>query len=251
MVGCVAVSYDGFDMFFCRISHVPFPSVLRVFLREPAHVLVPVCLGEDRGGGDGCEFCVSLDYALVLIAVEGLESVAVDEQILGFHSQSAHRPLHSGDGGVEYVDCVDFFCADFLDGPCERFPLDDRAEGFAGFLGHFLGVVEQRVTEVLGEDYGGGEDRTGQGTSSGFVTARFNQVFVEIAQKMWFIAHSAKIRNLFVLVKGFFEHCDDFVLGTDCFVEAFHKLFEIGYPAFHYGHLASVFSLHVFNLSAF
>ena len=40
VVGSVAMSYDRFDMLLCGISHVPFPTVLRIFKSKFPHVLV-------------------------------------------------------------------------------------------------------------------------------------------------------------------------------------------------------------------
>ena len=140
---------DGFDMFLCRVSHVPFPSVLRIFLRQPAHVLVPVGLRQHRCSGDRCIGCIPLDHALVPIAVERLEPVAVDEQVLRSDVQSADRPLHAGDRRVEDVYPVDFLSRNLLDRPCYGLLFDDRAQDFPCLFGHLLGVVEQRVVEVF------------------------------------------------------------------------------------------------------
>ena len=165
------MGYDRFHMLLGRISHVPFPAVLRVFLRKFPHVFVPVCLGEYRGCGYGREFAVSLYHTLVFIPVERLELVAIDEQEFRFYTQSAHRPLHSGDGCIQYIYSIDFFCAHFLNSPCYCLALDDRTKHFPGLFGHFLRVVQKRVVEVWRQDYRCSEYRTCKRAATCFVTA--------------------------------------------------------------------------------
>ena len=219
-------------MFLGRVSHVSVPSVLRVFLCKIPHVFVPVCLCQDRCGGDRCVLSVTFDHALVLISVERLESVSVDKQELRLDDKSSYRPLHAGYGSIEYVDRIDFFSGDFLDRPCDSFLFDNGTQDFTRFLGHLLGVIQKWVVEIFRKNDGGSKNGAGQRSSASFVTSRFNKIGVEIIQEMCFFAHSAKIHNLFVLAKGFFEHCDDFVLGSDCFFQTLHEFFKIGNPSF-------------------
>ena len=44
---------------------------------------------------------------------------------------------------------------------------------------------------------------------------------------MWFIAHSAKIHNLFVVAKLFLEHRDDLILALDVFFKQPYDFFKI------------------------
>ena len=97
MVGSVAVFDDRRYVFLCRISHVSFPSVLRIIQSQFSHVFVPVGLCQDGGCRYRSEFCIAFHYALLFITVERLELVAVYKQEFRFYIQSAHSSLHSGD----------------------------------------------------------------------------------------------------------------------------------------------------------
>ena len=200
----VTVPDDGFYMFLRRISHVPFPSVLRIFLCQPPHMIVPVCLCEDGGRCNRREFSVSLDDALIAVVIKWLESVAVYKQKFRLYSEPSYGALHAGYGCIEYVYSIDFFCADLFDRPGYGFALDDGSERFPCLFRHLLRVVEQRVMEVLREYHCSGIYRAGQRASSGFVTPRFHEVFMKIAQKVIFIAHFAKIRNPLKFRKSIF-----------------------------------------------
>ena len=97
------------------------------------------------------------------------------------------------------------------------------------------------MMKILRKNHGSGEHRAGQRASSGFIAARFYKVCMKIAQKVWFIAHFAKIHNLFVLTKLIFEHCYDFVLCLDGFFERFHEFLKVGDTSFHDRDASSIF----------
>ena len=181
MVRSISVADDGVYVLLCRIAHIPFPSVLRVLGRKFPHIFVPVCLCQHRCRGDGRELGVTLHHALVLIAVERLEPVSVYQQIFRLDIQSAHSPLHSGDGCIQYVYGVYLFCTYLFDCPRDGLLLYHRTEQFPCLFGHLLGVIQQRVIEVLRQDHGCRKDRSGQRAASGFVAACLYQVCIEIA----------------------------------------------------------------------
>ena len=236
---------DGLHMFLGRISHIPFPSVLRIFLRQFSHIFVPVCLGQYGSCRNGCKLCISLDHALVGITVKGLEPVAVDQKEFRLHRQSSDSPLHPRYGSIQNIDGVDFLCTHLLYSPGQRLLLDDRAQQFPGLFGHFLRVVQKGMMEVLGKNDCSGENGSGQRASSGFVASGLDEVFMKTVQKVQFIAHSAKIHNLFNLTKSFLEHFDDFVLGGYGFLKSVHESFQIGDPRIQSGDMASVFLPHI------
>ena len=181
MVRRIAMLYDGLYVLLGRIPHVPFPSVLRVFLRQLPHVLVPVGLREDGRRRDRRELCIAFYHTLVFISVKRLELVAVYQQVFRLDLKPPDSPLHACYRCVEDVYGVDLLGADLLDGPRYRLPLDDRAERLPGLFGHLLGVVEKRVVEVLRQYDGGGEDRAGQRAASRLVAARLDEVCVQVA----------------------------------------------------------------------
>ena len=80
MVGSVAVFDDRSNVLFCRITHVSFPSVLRIIQSQFSHVFVPVGLCQDGSCRYRSEFCITFHYALIFITVERLELVAVYQQ---------------------------------------------------------------------------------------------------------------------------------------------------------------------------
>ena len=201
MVGRVPVSDYGINMLLGRVAHVPFPSVLRKFHSKFPHVFVPVGLRQHGGRRNRSVLAVSLDHALVPVAVKWFESVSVDKQELRFHSEPSHSPLHSCYGCVEDVDGVDFFCRYLFDGPCNRFLFYYRTQGFPGLFRHLFRVIQKRMVEVLRQNNGSSEDRTGQRASARFVASRLDLVRMKKAQKMGLVVHSAKIHNLFFPIK--------------------------------------------------
>ena len=150
MVWCVSVSYDGVHMFLCRVSHVPFPTILRIFSRQLAHVFIPVSLCKHGCRCNWSEFSVSLYHALILIAVKWLEPVAVDQKILRSYLQPAHSPLHSGYGCIKNIDGVDLFRSHSFDSPCDGFFFDateDTLESFPSWSpeGDYLYFVSYKA----------------------------------------------------------------------------------------------------------
>ena len=75
MVWGVSMSNDSLDVLPGRISHIPVPAVLRVFLREPAHVFVPVAQKQtvEFRCPDGSADIYLLIAGLVVAARHGFE----------------------------------------------------------------------------------------------------------------------------------------------------------------------------------
>ena len=198
MVRRISMSDDCFHMFFGRVSHVPFPSVLRILQSKFSHIFIPVCLGQYGCRGDAGIFAVSLYHALIAVTVEWLEFISIYKKKFRLDAQPADCPLHTGNGCIQNIYCIDFFCTDFFYCPSDSFPLDDRAERLPCLFCHFLGVVQEWMVEILRQYDCSCEDRTGQRAASCLVASCFNQVCVKEIQKMMFIVHSAKIHNLSV-----------------------------------------------------
>ena len=66
---------------------------------------------------------------------------------------------------------------------------------------------------------------------------------------MWFIAHSAKIHNLFVVAKLFLEHRDDLLLAFNVFFKQSDDFFQILDASFEVDDLALVFFLDLPDVS--
>ena len=83
--------------------------------------------------------------------------------------------MHGQDGGVQDVDPVDLFCVDHANRPRQGILLDDRAQRAPTRIGQLFRIVEQFVVIIGRKDYGGGIDRTGQTTATGFVATGLEQ----------------------------------------------------------------------------
>ena len=62
--------------------------------------------------------------------------------------------------------------------PCQRFFLNDFAQGIPLFFGQLLGIVQQFVLKIFGKNNGCGIDSTGKAAAPRFVTSRFYQFLI-------------------------------------------------------------------------
>ena len=191
-VRSVAQTLDCVDMLRSGIACVVLPAVSGILARKLRHTLVTVGFGQNRRGGNACISSIAMHNRSISVAVEGRESVAVDQQEIRPDFQGAHRPLHAGDAGLENVDTVDLFRLHRHHGPGERFFFDDGAQSFAGRAAHLLGVVQQRVMKTRRQNYRGSIYRTCQGPASRLVAAGFETSGFHITEQIDFGRHNTQ-----------------------------------------------------------
>ena len=74
-----SVYFQCFTMRGGAVAFVAVPLVLRKFFVDVMHVFIAVRFCQDAGSGDGREFSVALDHALVFDLGVGLKSIAIDQ----------------------------------------------------------------------------------------------------------------------------------------------------------------------------
>ena len=111
----------------------------------------------------------------------------------GCELELAHRPLHPGHGGPEYVQGIYLLCTDCFYRPGQGFSFDYWPELLACLPAHLLRIVEKRMMEVRGKNHGGGKDRTCERASSGLVASGLKQSFVTETQQIQFSRHTPQI----------------------------------------------------------
>lgn len=90
-----------------RIALVILPAVVRVGLMALVHPVITPGLGQDGSCCNGAIQSVSADDTGVRYAQVGLETIAVDQQMLRMMVQLGHRAMHGQDGGLQNIDLVD------------------------------------------------------------------------------------------------------------------------------------------------
>lgn len=112
----------------------------------------------------------------------GAKTIAVYQQMLRTHTQGIDRPMHGQDRGIEDIETVNLFRRNDTYGPRHSLPLDDRAQGTPLAVGQLLGIIQQLITEIRGQDDRSGIDRSCQTTTAGLITAGFYDIFMTIGQ---------------------------------------------------------------------
>ena len=84
--------------------------------------------------------------------------------------------MHREVAGLQDVDAIDLFDRSSGHGEGNGFFFDDGSEDLAVLFGYLFGVVQQRMVELVRENYGGGEYRSGIAASSGFIAAGFASI---------------------------------------------------------------------------
>ena len=173
VVGGGAVGFDGGAVVGGGIAFVGCPAVGGILAMKPAHDFVTVGFGEYGGGGDIAKPSVALYECLPGDVAVWFEAIAVDDNGVGAQRQGVEGAVHGQDGGVEYVDAVDFLRRADAHAPCKSLGFDDGPERLATALGGLLGVVEPGMMEVRRKNHGGGHYRAGETSASGFVASGF------------------------------------------------------------------------------
>ena len=150
---------NGHPVLPCWIAFVFLPAIDRILLIEFIHVVVTKSLGKNAGRSNGFVLPVALDDTLIrqgltTIALGkdtllsrltrlvgkgniGIETVAVDDKLLGSDLQLVERTVHSQKAGMKDVDLIDLLRSDNTNSPRHRIVLNDLAELIA-FLGRKL-----------------------------------------------------------------------------------------------------------------
>lgn len=84
---------------------------------------------------------------------------------------------------MQNVDLVDSFGTYFGHRPRKGLALDDFAQSVACSLGHLLGVVEQRVVEVVWQNDGCSKHRPGKTTATSLVEPGLNAIDIHTVSK--------------------------------------------------------------------
>lgn len=176
MVGRGATGGNGCAVLPGGIAFVVVPVVVRKLFVQTVHVVVAVGLGQNRGRSDGEVLAVTLYHRGMRDVGIGFEAVAVDEQVLGTYLQLGDGTVHGQERGVEDVDFINLLRSDDTDGPGQSLAFDDLAQGITLAFGQLFGVVEQVVTEILGQNDGSGIYGSGQATAACFVASGFDEV---------------------------------------------------------------------------
>ena len=162
MIRSDAVLSDGIAMFLGGIAFVRLPVVLRVFLGQAVHVVVTIGLGKYRSGSNAQVFAVALDDGGVWdvdgITIDhgtvGLESVAVNDDVLRAHLQLIQGTMHGQYGGIEDIDFVYFLRSDDTHRPRYGITLNDVTQLLTALVRQLFGVVQLLILIVFREDYG-------------------------------------------------------------------------------------------------
>lgn len=160
------------------VAFVAVPSVLWEFLMEMKHVFVAVSFGQDAGGGDGGEFSVPFDDALVADFWVGFETVAIDQQKRRFLFQRGDGPVHGQEASLEDVDRINLLDGGGGDREGQGFFFDEGTKDLPVLFADLFGIVQQGVVEVGWKDHGRGENRSGIAASAGLVAAGFAAFFL-------------------------------------------------------------------------
>lgn len=176
MVGRGTTGDNSGTVLLGRIAFVVVPVVVRKLFVQTVHVVVAVGLGQNRGRSDGEVLAVTLYHRGMRDVGIGFKAVAVDEQVLGTYLQLGDGTVHSQERGVEDVDFINLLRSDDTDGPGQSLAFNDLAQGITLAFGQLFGVVEQVVTEILGQNDGSGIYGSGQATAACFVASGFDEV---------------------------------------------------------------------------
>lgn len=176
MIGRGATSSNSGAVLLGGVAFVVVPVVVRKLFVQAVHVVVPIGLGQNRCRSDGEVLAVTLYHRGMRDVGIGFEAVAVDEQVLGTYLQLGDGTVHSQDRGVEDVDFINLLRSDDTDGPGQSLAFNDLAQGITLAFGQLFGVVEQVVTEILGQNDGSGIYGSGQATAACFVASGFDEV---------------------------------------------------------------------------
>ncbi len=152
-----------------RIAFVFVPTVLRIRRGGLLHVKVALGLGEDRGSGDVGIASVAFDIGLIWNVAIWSETVAIDGYRSRLRIKLSQGPVHGFYRCLKYVYTVDFFGRYHSYGPCDGLGFDDFAQLHTPAFGQLFGVVDERMREIVGQNYRCCDDRSGKASTSGFI----------------------------------------------------------------------------------
>ena len=154
---------------FRAVAFVLAEAIFRETRAEVPHNRVPRDFRDHARGCDGKAVAIAIDNRR-LGQGKRKHREAVDEDMLGLHGQRLDGEAHRLVGGSQNVDRVDLDGIDDADRPANRLV---RHELFVNRLPFFreelFGIVQLPVPEFLRKDDRGGNDRSGEGSTSSLV----------------------------------------------------------------------------------
>ena len=156
------------------------PIVVRELFVQPVHIIITIRLGQNGCRRDGKILTVAFHNGGMRNIPVFPEAVTVDKQMLRAQLQPVNSAMHGKEGSVQDIYLVNLLGGDNTYRPCQRFFLDDLAQSVALLLGKLLGIVQQIVLEVFGQNNGGGIYGAGKTAASGLIATGFYQFFVQI-----------------------------------------------------------------------
>ena len=178
MVGREPILGDSHTMRLCGIASIFSPPIHWELLANALHILVTESLGKNRCRSNVGKAGIAFDLAAIGDVEPRAEAVAVNQEVVGAHRKPFDSPLHSLEGGIEYVDAVYLLGTDLSHSPSHSIVDDMLAHPKTLTSGHLLGVVQQRVVVVGRQYYRRRKYRTGKAPSACLVTPRLQTLFL-------------------------------------------------------------------------
>ena len=137
------------------------------------HYSVALCFCKNRGRGDVGIFSVAFYYSSIWGVAIGFESVSVDYYCAGADGERIEGEVHCFNGCVENIDFVDTIIINYRYGVGQGLLHDDCAKLVAPLFGELLGIVEEGMCEIVGENDCGSHNWAGKTAAPGFIATGF------------------------------------------------------------------------------
>lgn len=136
-------------------------------------MFVTVGLCQDACGGDrGVQSVAPYDRAVRYARVRW-KAVSIHEDEGRSLRQPVERQVHGTERGLQYVDAIDLGGVYLCYRKGKGFPFNKWTKDVPVFFPELLGIVQQRMVKIRGQDYCRREYRTRKATPSCFVAAGF------------------------------------------------------------------------------
>ena len=158
-----------FEMIGSGVAFVARETVLRVDDVPLFHACVAMRFREDGSSRNGNAACVTFDECLLL--GQNIQLHGVNEQVIRHGSELLERRSHRLPAGLKNVPRIDPLSVDFRNGPSECMFANPCGQFGAVFRGQFFRIVKADNPPLRIENHRGGNYRTKQRTTSGFVNS--------------------------------------------------------------------------------
>ena len=156
-----------------RIPFVALPSVHWEGGMQTLHVFIAIRLSQHGCCCNTQILAITLDYGLVRNILIRLKAIPIDDDKPRFAIQGIQGPVHGLNRGTQNIDLVDLVLVHKGNTITERLSLNDGSQHFSPSLGELFRVVQKIIGKALRQDHSGRHNRSGQTTSSGFVSSCF------------------------------------------------------------------------------